>query len=178
MAHELKPISRASISAALTKADRYRYLNEPEEAESICNDVLAVEPENQLALRMLGLAITDQFTGKMTDRTAEAESIFKRLNDAYERAYYDGILHERRAKAQLSAGYAPHIIAPLFEQAMKSFEQAEKVRPAGNDDSILRWNRCVRLLKSLPVREEEAEAAGFDGGDMSPMPVRAAKAGK
>jgi hypothetical protein len=33
-------------------------------------------------------------------------------------------------------------------QAMKNFEQAEGLRPAGNDDSILRYNACVRLMSS------------------------------
>jgi tetratricopeptide (TPR) repeat protein len=169
MKYELKPISPKSITAALAKADRYRYLNEPEEAESICTDILAVEPENQLALRMLGLAITDQFRGESEDRTNEAAMAFAKLNDPYERAYYDGILHERRAKAQLDAGYTGHIIAPLFEHAMKSFAAAEKIRPAGNDDSLLRWNRCVRLLESLPAHEEADEDSVSDGGDMSPM---------
>ena len=171
MGHELKPISGNSIAAALAKADRYRYLNEPEEAESICLDIIAAEPENQQALRMLGLAITDQFKGGSADRYNEADDIFQRLHEPYEQHYYHGILHERRAKAQLKAGYAPHIIVPLFEHAMRSFEDAQKIRPAGNDDSILRWNRCVRLLKSLPSVDTAEEMHGFDSGDMSPIPT-------
>ena len=38
------------MPAALEKALRYRLLNEPVEAESICRDVLEVDPDNQAAL--------------------------------------------------------------------------------------------------------------------------------
>ena len=47
---ELKPLSTEAIPAALEKAERYRLLNEPGEAESICLDVLKADPENQQAL--------------------------------------------------------------------------------------------------------------------------------
>jgi hypothetical protein len=150
MSHQLKSISKPGIPEALAKVELYRYLNEPEEAESICRDILAIDPDHQLAKRMLGLSITDQFTGAAADRYAEVQSIFSALRDPYERNYYTGLLHERRAKAQLHSGYSPHILLPLVEQAMTCFAEAEKIRPAGNDDSILRWNRCVRLLESRP----------------------------
>src|ERR1700694_4607037 len=101
---KLKTISRPGIPEAISKAELYRYLNEPGEAESICRDILAVEPDNQAALRLLGLAITDQFSGEASDRYAEAESVFRRLTDSYNQLYYLGILQERKAKAQLHAG--------------------------------------------------------------------------
>jgi tetratricopeptide (TPR) repeat protein len=150
MPHQLKSISKAGIPEALAKVELYRYLNEPEEAESICRDILAVDPEHQLAKRMLGLAITDQFAGVAADRYAEVHGIFQSLRDAYEKHYYTGLLLERRAKAQLHAGCSPHILLPLIEEAMRHFSEAEKIRPASNDDSILRWNRCARLLESRP----------------------------
>ena len=58
---KLKSISKGGVAEAISKAELYRYLNEPGEAESICRDILAVEPSNQATLRLLGLAITDQF---------------------------------------------------------------------------------------------------------------------
>ena len=58
---ELKSISTQAIARAIVKAERYRLLNEPQEAESICRDILTVDPENQEALVMLLLSITDQF---------------------------------------------------------------------------------------------------------------------
>ena len=61
MNFELKPISADAIPEALQKVERYRLLNEPAEAQSICEDILAIEPENQSALVMLILTITDQF---------------------------------------------------------------------------------------------------------------------
>ena len=146
---KLKTISKGGVPSALSLAMLYRNLHEPGEAESICRDVLALEPDNQAALRLLGLAITDQFTGGPSDRWAEVEASFQSLSNRYERLYYTGILHERRAKTQLRAGRAPHTLVVLFEQAMRCFEEAENIRPEGNDDSLLRWNRCVRLLQSL-----------------------------
>ena len=167
MNYELKAISKQGIPEAVAKAELYRYLNEPEESESICRDILAIEPEQQMALRLLGLAITDQFMGGAMDRCAEAEQIFARLKDAYERWYYTGILCERRAKAQLRVGRAPHTLLPLFEQALQCFGEAEKVRPHGNDDAILRWNRCVRLLQTPQLNWEE-ELSSFETFDSPP----------
>ena len=172
MPHQLKSISKAGIPEALAKAELYRYLNEPEEAESICRDILAVDPDHQLARRMLGLAITDQFTGAAGDRYGEVQSIFQSLRDPYERNYYTGLLHERRAKAQLHSGCSAHVLLPLIEDALRCFAEAEKIRPAGNDDSILRWNRCVRLLESRPeFHAVHPGPADFESEDTPPANV-------
>ena len=167
MTYQLKSISTEGINEAIAKAQLYRSLNEPEEAESICRDILAAEPQHQLALRLLGLALTDQFTGGSSDRDREAEQSFRQLNDPYERLYYTGIGYERRAKSQLRAGQPPYTVLPLFEHAMRSFEDAEKIRPAGNDDAILRWNRCVRLLQTTSYVWEQ-EPAPLDKQDAPP----------
>ena len=168
MERKLKSISPEGVDEALSKVELYRFLNEPEEAESICQDVLAVEPEHQLALRSLGLAITDQFAGSPSDRYAEVENIFQRLTDPYERLYYMGLLHERRAKAQLRAGRPPHTLMVLLEDAMRYYEDAEKIHPTGNDDAILRWNRCVRLIHSHAESDWHREVEVFDTGDSAP----------
>jgi len=167
MDRKLKTISKSGIAEAVAKAELYRYLNEPEEAESICRDILAVDPHHALGLRMLGLAITDQFTGGPADRYAEVERVFQSLADAYERQYYTGLLCERRVKAQLRGGRAPHTLLPLLERALQCFAEAERVHPPGNDDAILRWNRCVRLLQSQPDFEVE-EVATFEALDSPP----------
>jgi hypothetical protein len=164
---KLKTISKSGIAEAIAKAELYRYLNEPEEAESICRDVLAADPKHMLGLRTLGLAITDQFTGGASDRYAEVETIFERLADPYERLYYAGLLCERRVKAQLRGGRAAHTLLPLLQKALHCFADAEKIHPPGNDDAILRWNRCVRLLHSQPDFETE-EVVSFDAQDGPP----------
>ena len=164
MEFKLKTISPEGIDAALSKAELYRFLNEPEEAESICEDVLAVQAEHKLALRTLGLALTDQFTGQSSDRYADAEKAFQQLNDGYERLYYTGLLHERRAKAQLLTGRPAHTVTVLLEDAMRDYEEAERIRPTGNDDAILRWNRCARLLHSKQDSEWHREV-GIEMGE-------------
>jgi hypothetical protein len=162
---KLKTISPAGVAEAISKAELYRSLNQPEEAESICRDVLASVPDHQLAVRLLGLVITDQFSGDPGDRYAEAESAFQQLTDPYERLYYMGILHERRAKSQLRAGRPPHALLVLLQEAMRCYEDAEKIRPVGNDDAILRWNRCVRLIQAHAEADWHRQVEVFEFGD-------------
>ena len=157
MEFQLKAISLEGVDEALSKVELYRFLNQPEEAESICHDVLALAPGHQLALRLLGLAITDQFTGSPADRYADAENAFQQLSDRYERLYYVGLMHERRAKAQLQARRPPHTLLVLLEEAMRCYAEAEKIRPVGNDDAILRWNRCVRIIHARAESDWQRE---------------------
>jgi tetratricopeptide (TPR) repeat protein len=164
---KLKIISKSGIPEAIAKAELYRYINEPEEAESICRDVLVADTNHMLGLRTLGLAITDQFTGAPSDRYSEAEGIFQRLIDPYERLYYTGLLCERRVKAQLRGGRAAHTLLPLLQKALQCFAEAERIHPPGNDDAILRWNRCVRLLQNEPDFEAD-EAVSFEAHDSPP----------
>ncbi len=101
---ELKPITREAIPKALEKGERYRLLNEPWQAESICLDVLRTDPENQEALVMLLLALTDQFDKGVADGAKRAREVLPRLGSEYEQTYYAGIICERQAKAQLDQG--------------------------------------------------------------------------
>ena len=52
---------------------------------------------------------------------------------------------------------------------MECFEKAEKIRPQGNDDAVLRWNRCLRLLQSLPELTGEREDVGLEETDSPPV---------
>jgi len=149
---ELKPLSKEAIPAALRRAERYRLLNEPAEAESICLDILQSDPGNQQALITLLLALTDQFPDGHADTVQEAQRVLGRLSGEYERSYYAGIICERRAKAQLNhhtpgSGYNAH---DWLREAMSWYEKAERLRPAGNDEAILRWNTCARLIMRHP----------------------------
>ena len=155
----LKPITHEGIPSALQKAERYRLLNDSAAAESICLDVLEIDPENQEALVSLLLAITDQFTEELADGVRRAKDVLPRLTDPYERVYYTGIVSERRARAQLHRGAlgSADVAAEGFRDAMRWYEKAEAMRPAGNDESILRWNTCVRMLgrhESAPAVSE------------------------
>ena len=159
---QLKLLSNEGISAALDKAERYRLLNEPREAESICLDVLAIDPENQKALVIFLLSITDQFGWRDPDAARQARELLPRLHDEYERTYYAGIIFERQARAILKRGmpggeYQAH---DWFRNAMELFEKAESIRPPGNDDALLRWNTCARTImryKLAPRQEEYVE---------------------
>lgn len=156
---ELKKLSSEAIPAALEKAERYRLLNEPAEAESICLDILATDPDNQPALITLLLAVTDRFSKGYGVSDTQAGQLLARLQGDYERAYYSGILAERRAKAKLAQGSpgAGHHAYDDLREAMRQYEKAEAVRPRNNDDALLRWNTCARLItkNKLVPREEE-----------------------
>jgi len=156
----LKPLSKEAIPAALEKATRYRLLNEPAEAESICLDVLKTDPDNQEAIITLLLALTDRFTKGYGVSDIQIKQLLGQIRSDYERAYFSGILSERRAKAKL-AQHTPgcrFLAYELFREAMDCFEKAEAIRPPGNDDALLRWNTCARIIernKLVPREEEE-----------------------
>jgi len=159
---ELKPLSAEAIPAALEKAERYRLLNEPAEAESICLDVLKADPANQKALITLLLAVSDRFGKGYGVSDPQAKEFLARVKGEYERAYYTGILAERRAKAKLAQGTPGSKFYAFdgFRDAMSWFEKAEAVRPPGNDDALLRWNTCARIItqnKLVPREEERVE---------------------
>ena len=147
---ELKPITESGIASALEKAERYRLLNDPVAAESICLDVLEIQPENQDALVSLLLARTDQFATSHGAGDAAAREVLPRLSSEYDRAYYTGLIAERRGKALL------HAVRPgsqgmawlCLRDAMDWYEKAAALRPDGNDEAVLRWNTCARILNA------------------------------
>jgi tetratricopeptide (TPR) repeat protein len=145
---ELKRLRAEAIPAALERALRYRMLNEPAQAESICHDVLLIDPENQQALVMLVLALTDRHGKGYSVGLTQAREVLPKLQGEYERAYYAGIISERRAKAQLRDDNpgSSHDAYEYLREAMAFYEKAEAIRPADNDDAILRWNTCARII--------------------------------
>lgn len=153
---ELKRITPGSVDAAISRAERYRLLNQPVQARSICHDVLAVDPDNQRALVVLVLATTDEFkTGAASVNQAKEHA--SKLTDEYERLYYSGIIAERRARALLVKGPSAAFAYDVFRDAMDWYEKAALVRPDGNDDATLRWNSCVRTIRDKNLRPREPE---------------------
>jgi hypothetical protein len=145
---ELKPISRDAIPRAIQKAERYRLLNQSWAAESICLDILEIDPDNQQVLVMLVLALTDLHSGVAASGVARAKEYLARITDEYQRSYYTGIVAERRGQALMSHGGmgSGAMAYDSFREAMDWYAKAEAIRPAGNDDAILRWNTCARVL--------------------------------
>jgi hypothetical protein len=145
---ELKSLHKEAVAAALEKAKHYRLLNEPGAAESICLDILQIEPDNQDALVTLVLAMSDRFAKDYAIGDTQIQNYLSRISDDYERTYYTGIIYERRAKAVLNKNNpgSESTAYEFFRQAMNWFEKAEAIRPAGNDDAILRWNGCARII--------------------------------
>ena len=156
---ELRRISKDAIPEALEKALRYRLLNEPHESESICLDILIADPENQQALVTLLLAITNQFETQYVAALERADEVLAQIADKYEHAYYEGILHERWAKAQLAREVPGHVAAGWLRKAMRSFERADELSTPDNPDASLRWNTCVRMLEHID--QHHAEPSGM-----------------
>lgn len=160
--HELKRLRSESIPEALEKAHRYRLLNEPLEAESICLDILEVFSENEEALVILILALTDQFAQRLQPVYRNACALLERLPDEYSRRYYEGLIFERRAKASFHSGQpaSGYVAYEWFQRALESFEAASKLSSAENADADLRWNTVVRILQRYPeIRSEPIDSS-------------------
>ena len=150
MQFELKAISVQSIPEALAKVERYRLLNEPTLAESICLDILAVVPDHQQALISLLLARTDQFHLRVPAKAAQ--EVLAQIKGDYEQAYYAGIIWERVGHARIrqggSGGGASAYHA--LREAMAHYQKAIDFASPGNNDAILRWNTCARVIMQNP----------------------------
>ena len=163
MHFELKSISQQSIPEALAKVERYRLLNEPGLAESICLDILAIMPDHQQALISLLLARTDQFHSHVHAKAAQ--EVLAQIKGDYERAYYEGIIWERLGNARIRHGGAEAGASAYhaLREAMDHYEKAMNFAIPGNDDAILRWNTCARVIMQnptiQPVPENEPEQA-------------------
>ena len=163
--HDLKRISKAAIPDALEKALRYRLLNEPLQAQSICRDIVEVEPDNQQALITLLLSLTDQFATGFTDARQEALQVLEQLKGDYQRFYYEGIIHERWAQAQADKHMPSEFSSGWYLKAMQCYEKADMYSPEENPDAALRWNTCARML-----------ARKQPGGGQAPQAVRDVRA--
>jgi hypothetical protein len=163
---KLKLITESAVPAALEKALRYRLLNEPLEAESICLDILHADPDNQEAIATLLLARTDLFDEEYTAAFERAKAVLPKLNSPYERAYFEGVIHERWAKAQTARHVPDHVVTGWYLHAMHCYERAEASAEPGNPDAILRWNTCARLLdrqeKSAVAEHEQSITRDID----------------
>jgi hypothetical protein len=161
---EFKPLSREGLAPALEKAEHYRLLNEPWEAESICRDILAIDKANQRALATLILALTEQFGDEGGVDESEPRELLPRLESEYERAYYSGLVSERKAKEMLrhgTLGSGP-VAFELLRDAMEWYETAERLGPKGNDDALLRWNTCARQVLRNKLRPPPRPPGGKD----------------
>ena len=158
---QLKRISKESIPSAIEKAERYRLLDEPGLAESICLDILEADPQNAKATIILLLAITDQFGSTSAGDVNRARQLLPKLQNDYEKNYYAGIICEREGIAILNRNsHGQFTVYEWLTEAMEFFEKAEALRPAGNDDTIMRWNTCARLIMRhhlKPINEKYVE---------------------
>ena len=144
---ELKPISPAAVPKAIKRAEQYRLLNEPEQAESICLDILTAQPGDQYALTVLILAITDQFGREGSAGVRLANEYVGKLDDEYQRYYYGGLVLERQARAYMCRGKSRIAAYDCFRDAMDHYEKAERIRPEDDDSALLRWNACLRTIR-------------------------------
>ena len=160
----LKPISRDAIPRALEKAERYRMLNEPFFAESICLDVLTADPEHARALAIYVLSLTDQFKTSAAGGVPKAKAAIAKLKTDFDRLYYSGIVGERRAVALLERSPAGASAAAWhhLQEAMAFYEKADAAQAdATNDDALLRYNTCVRLIAHYRLSEPPPDSRDF-----------------
>ena len=156
---KLKKLHLDAIPAALVRVERYRLLNQPRLAESICLDILAIDESNQEANRLLILAITDQFGLNSNALAKGAREIVEKLETEYDRYYYGGIIAERLGKAALDSNTpgSNHDTYEWFHEALEAYDQAEGLETDGRDDAILRWNTCARQIENNKLKERVEE---------------------
>ena len=156
---QLKTLAANAVPTALERAERYRLLNEPAQAESICLDILRADPANEQAIILLLLALTDRFSESISENLDRALALLPKLRDEYQRVYYRGIVHERQARAILGRSNpgAGHAAYERFREAMKCYEKAEGMRPTGNDEALLRWNTCARTIMASRLEPAPAD---------------------
>lgn len=149
---QFKLLSEEQVPSALEKAQRYRFLHEPMEAESICLDVLEVAPGNQDAIITLILSLTDQFDGELGKVFTRARELLPRLEEKYDRVYYDGIVCERRGKSHLKRGGpgTGPLVYEWIHKAMQFYEEAMEMDSGRGGEAVMRWNACARLLMRNP----------------------------
>lgn len=162
----LKPLNKNAISTCLEKARHYRLLNDPENAESICLDILELQPDHQDALTTLILAISDQSEGG-TKRLRRAKSFLEQLTDDYNRTYHHGLILERAARAALKrknpdSDYAAY---DWLCEAKDYYEKAEAISSDDNDNAILRWNACTRTIANRKLKPRPADSYRQSYGD-------------
>jgi replication-associated recombination protein RarA len=156
---ELKPLSKDGVDTALEKAEHYRLLNQPRLAESICMDVLDVDSGNQRAIVVLLLALTDQFKQSSTKASKHALELANSLKDEYSKIYYTGIIHERQGSAALGSSMpgADFDAYTWYREAMQFYEKANEINKGENNDPVLRWNTCARIIMECHLRERPSD---------------------
>ena len=157
---DLKKLSGEGVVAAIAKAEKYRLLNDPTMAESICLDILVVDPNNEETKIILLLSLTDQFgMNRSSMATKKAKELVKGIEDEFKRIYYSGLIKERLGTAALnsSAMGKEHNAYEWYIEAMELYEEAERLQPSGDNDAILRWNTCARIIMrhNLTIRPSD-----------------------
>ena len=142
----LKPLSSSAVPAALAKAERYRLLNEPEQCESICEDVLRADPGNHPATVMLILAITDRFPQDDRGRQSGDGTCQPACRPTTSASYYAGLVAERRARALLShGGMGRRGASQWLQQAMAALRPCRCRAAAGQ-------RRCPAEMERVRAR--------------------------
>lgn len=157
---KLKPLSKDAVDSALSKAEHYRLLNSPKLAESICLDILEVDPGNQKVKTILLLSLTDQFGHSVSTVAKQAQELANELTDEYSQLYYMGIIHERQGNVSLDSELhgSDWDAYDWYMEAMDLYQRAEKKSPPGNNDAVLRWNTCARTIMQFNLQERPADA--------------------
>ncbi len=152
-------IHKDSISTVLDKARQYRSLREPELAISICIDIFAVDVNNQDALVIYILALTDQYSHQHAKvQPKKIADTIARLESEFHRIYYTGIFLERKARALLKNPMSQSFAYESLMEAVAKYEMAEKMAPKHCSDPILRYNSCLRTIE----KEHLQPRAEFD----------------
>ena len=161
-----KPIPLETVPAALKQAHHYRLLNEPALAESICRDIVAVDVENEVAWITLLLSLTDQFDEKYTHALESAKDALEHMASDFHRFYYEGIIYERWARAQIKKSVPLETIESWMRNAMRLYDQSNDLAPHDDPHPLLRWNTCARFLIDCEASRPKKTTPGSNVRDV------------
>ncbi|NQZ54398.1 MAG: hypothetical protein HRT93_09130 [Piscirickettsiaceae bacterium] len=149
----LHDIRISAVAQAIEKAKQYRSLLEPDIAESICLDVLNIDPDNQEVLIIYILALLDQISrSEKQTQIKTIERTIEKLTSQYQRYYYAGLLNERRARHLITQAMSHSFAYDYFIEALNFYQQAVDKCPEQNDEAILRWNSCIRTIEKEKLK--------------------------
>ncbi len=138
-------IHKNTINSALDKAKQYRLLLEPELAVSICLDIFNIDKKHQETIIVYILALSDNLSKQKND--TKIFDAIKLLTSEYHKKYYTGIYHERKALSLMKGNMSASFAYNLFTKAMDFYKQAIEISADDNDDAILRYNSCIRIIQ-------------------------------
>ena len=148
---DFKNLESADLDAALAAAQASWAELRAEETESICLDILELDPNHRSTLDLLLRCRIELLKKGLPQSVARAQELIPQLDSDFDQAFYSGMIREAQARYLLEKrGRATSGVAySWFRHAMDDFAAASNL-DAGRVEPKLHWNACLRTLENNP----------------------------